>query len=735
MEGFPITYAQWDGVGELDGNEFSWVSATNEAEGVYPVHIIASDGTAGNGYNGAEAEITVSNTVAELSVGVISGTVPLAVNFSSAGSRDRDANTLTYLWNFDDGTTSTSANPGHIFLLPGFYKVSLTVTGPLGSNSATQIIDVRHKWPLALNNGWDPSNGIDSNIWTATGSSVGSGSLGTWLQFSGGTTSTPVGITSVRPFNTPLYIEAEFRRPTYNWRGSGFQILGSLLGHLDGVTENYFQELDYSIGHPSEANPSVWDFQFVGSHMRVPELVSTLRLYVKNDPNHPGKIRYRGYLDADLGRYFIQFDDQDPAESWFDNLLGATSINSGIFYIWRYQVWTPAGTNSGPEIHVLGADGQSIEDPFYGTNEHRKDAIVVDEATEFSHPAVIGGNVTRSYTIKNLGDTTLNLAGPAPHVTITGANAADYNVTSTPSPVITPGGRTNFTVTFKPGGSGRRLATINIASNDPDESTLTFDVRGWERTAREINLEGNGINIPNGAGLPNTTDYTDFGSVSRVASAERKFMVQNLGLDDLSVTGVTITGAHVSDFNVTKIPRQLLKGLESSLFKIQFTPGDLGVRSATVKVASDDADEGSYSFDIQGVGIDEIQFDQASLSVPEGGSAPLGVKLSNPPAAPITVTITMLSGAHLDGDVTVQSKMSLNFDGSNWNSYQTVTLGAAEDDTDTIGGIAVIRFNSGSPDFPDSFFVVLEQDNDLLSKPVADDQSVSAFGTAPSISP
>lgn len=52
--------------------------------------------------------------------------------------------TPTYLWNFGDGTTSTSANPGsHIYTSPGNYTVTLTVTNSCGSDSYSQTIQVR----------------------------------------------------------------------------------------------------------------------------------------------------------------------------------------------------------------------------------------------------------------------------------------------------------------------------------------------------------------------------------------------------------------------------------------------------------------------------------------------------------------------------------------------------------------------------------------------------------------
>ena len=53
------------------------------------------------------------------------GLAPLAINFSSQGSSDPDPNTtLTYAWNFGDGTTSTAANPSRTYTVNGAYNVT-----------------------------------------------------------------------------------------------------------------------------------------------------------------------------------------------------------------------------------------------------------------------------------------------------------------------------------------------------------------------------------------------------------------------------------------------------------------------------------------------------------------------------------------------------------------------------------------------------------------------------------
>ena len=71
--------------------------------------------------------------------------VGLTCGLSGATSTDPNTgDTITYLWNFGDGTaTSTSASPSHTFLAGGTYQVSLTVTDGWGkATTATRSVTV-----------------------------------------------------------------------------------------------------------------------------------------------------------------------------------------------------------------------------------------------------------------------------------------------------------------------------------------------------------------------------------------------------------------------------------------------------------------------------------------------------------------------------------------------------------------------------------------------------------------
>ena len=81
--------------------------------------------------------------VAAISATPTSGTAPLVVAFSSAGSSDADGNIASYSWNFGDGITSTAPNPITVYASAGTYIATLTVTDNAGATaSASTTITV-----------------------------------------------------------------------------------------------------------------------------------------------------------------------------------------------------------------------------------------------------------------------------------------------------------------------------------------------------------------------------------------------------------------------------------------------------------------------------------------------------------------------------------------------------------------------------------------------------------------
>ncbi len=123
------------------------------------------------------------------------------------------------------------------------------------------------------------------------------------------------------------------------------------------------------------------------------------------------------------------------------------------------------------ELEVLGNDNL-IED-----------GSVTPDLLNFTDfgTAKTGAGLTRSFTINNLGGAPLTITS----ISFSGPNAGEFVVTGalTPASPIPAGGSATFEVTFTPGAAGLRSATLDIASNDPDEAAFDAAVQGTGKSA------------------------------------------------------------------------------------------------------------------------------------------------------------------------------------------------------------------------------------------------------------
>ena len=110
-------------------------SHTYSAAGTYTVSLTVT-GPGGSNTATKTNYITVSASppAADFSASPTSGVAPLNVAFTDTST----GSITSRSWNFGDGTTSTLQNPSHTYSAAGTYTVSLTVTGPGGSNTATK---------------------------------------------------------------------------------------------------------------------------------------------------------------------------------------------------------------------------------------------------------------------------------------------------------------------------------------------------------------------------------------------------------------------------------------------------------------------------------------------------------------------------------------------------------------------------------------------------------------------
>jgi PKD repeat protein len=68
-----------------------------------------------------------------------SGSAPLSVAFSSAGSVDNDGSIVSYQWDFGDGSSGSGANPSHQYHSTGNYTATLVVTDNTGDSDSASV--------------------------------------------------------------------------------------------------------------------------------------------------------------------------------------------------------------------------------------------------------------------------------------------------------------------------------------------------------------------------------------------------------------------------------------------------------------------------------------------------------------------------------------------------------------------------------------------------------------------
>ena len=262
--------------------------------------------------------------------------------------------------------------------------------------------------------------------------------------------------------------------------------------------------------------------------------------------------------------------------------------------------------------YTFAIQGEGVRTPDIGVENDGTPIVNGDmtpsltDETDFGTHSISTGLQSYIYTITNNGTGSLTFTDN-PAVQMTGANAGDFIVSQQPTGPLAVGATTTFQITFDPTLVGTRTATVNIFSDDPDESPYTFAVKGFGTAQIEIDIQGNLLTIPNGDYTPYPDDLTDFGNVDTLTGVkEHTFFIENTGIDSLHLTGspfVQLSGANANQFSVIQPNDYRVPANGNGLtFKIRFNPSSLGLKQALVTIPNDDNDENPYTFHIQGTG-------------------------------------------------------------------------------------------------------------------------------------
>ncbi|EAQ38848.1 hypothetical protein MED134_02595 [Dokdonia sp. MED134] len=273
-----------------------------------------------------------------------------------------------------------------------------------------------------------------------------------------------------------------------------------------------------------------------------------------------------------------------------------------------------------PEINITG-NSFNILDGDITPN--------TDDGTDFGD-VVVGLNSASFFTIQNLGSQPLSLTDTAPYVAITGPDAAYFSVSVVPDQTIAGFSSTTFAILYTPPAVATHTATITILNNDANESVYNFDIIANGVGAQpEIGISGLGNNINDGDTTPSIYDGTDFGNILLTDTVTRTFLIANTGTADLLLTDgspyVTITGSPY--FTLTTTPSGTIPSSGgSTTFSITYDPLLVGTHTATVTINNNDSNEGSYTFDIEGLAavalLPEIDITGQGVTIVDGDPTP-----------------------------------------------------------------------------------------------------------------
>ncbi|OJJ14963.1 hypothetical protein BKI52_41150 [marine bacterium AO1-C] len=259
----------------------------------------------------------------------------------------------------------------------------------------------------------------------------------------------------------------------------------------------------------------------------------------------------------------------------------------------------------------------------------------------------VGNNGVATFTVENTGNLALNLTG-APLVQISGTNAADFVVTANPSSTVNVAGSTTFNITFTPGAGGARSATVTIENDDADEGTYTFTISG---TGQEPEID-----VSQGTSIVSGGDF-DFGTVDvGNNSGNITFTINNTGDAALTLTDspnyVSIGGTNPGDFTIGQPTIGTIAGGSSTTFTVNFAPGGVGAREATITIPNSDSDEGLYTITLKGTGnapVPEINLRQNTTNIlSTSGSYNFGVFNVGTSSSQTTFTIENTGSATLN---------------------------------------------------------------------------------------
>ncbi|MFC7132673.1 MULTISPECIES: choice-of-anchor D domain-containing protein [Salinibaculum] len=343
-------------------------------------------------------------------------------------------------------------------------------------------------------------------------------------------------------------------------------------------------------------------------------------------------------------------------------------------------------TTVGLQSATLAVTSNDTDEPAVDVALAGTGTTVATPEIEVSPTAVDFGDVlvdtvtTRTVFVNNTGAAPLDVTS----IALSGANASDFGVETTGF-VVAPGGSQSIAVALSTDTLGPKTATLTVASNDTDESTVEVTLSATVAAAPAPDIEVSATSIA-------------FGDVFVNESVTRTVLVNNTGTAPLDVTSIALAGANATEFSTTATAGVVpVNG--TLAVAVTVTPETPGPKTATLTVVSNDTDESSVDVALSATGVPapepDLDVSPTELDfgdVPVSDEATQTVTLTNVGTAPLGVTEISVSGPNASafavdssGGVVLQpgstQTLLVTFNASTPGT-KTATLAVTSNDTD-----------------------------------------------------
>jgi hypothetical protein len=191
----------------------------------------------------------------------------------------------------------------------------------------------------------------------------------------------------------------------------------------------------------------------------------------------------------------------------------------------------------------------------------------------------IGKKITKTLKITNNSSRNLVIA-------LSGLEGTEFSIQGSSSVTIKAKKSYSLKVLCTPTSGGLKTATLEIDSNDPETPTLEISLTATlPATTPDISIAQTSI---------------DFGSIKLGKKVTKTLKITNNGTGDLVIT---LSGLEGTDFSIQGSSSVTIKAKKSYSLKVLFTPTSAELKTATLRITSNDPDTPVLDRSLSGTGL------------------------------------------------------------------------------------------------------------------------------------